>query len=129
MATTYLTAADIAALNALVTGQPGLLRDLGLLEGASMRVAAAAYYEEADLAAQGTLLAIAVALAHAFIDGNKRTGLASAMLFWRLNGLRLDASYLVLAQQLEAVVAAQEAERGPLADELARWARQHLWPW
>lgn len=42
-----------------------------------------------DLFAQAAAYLISVALAHAFHDGNKRTAFACAVIFLRLNGVRL----------------------------------------
>ena len=57
---------------AMGTAAPAL-RDEGALESALMRPQMAAHYESADLATQAALLIIGIALAHPFVDGNKRT--------------------------------------------------------
>ncbi|MBX2854528.1 MAG: type II toxin-antitoxin system death-on-curing family toxin [Rhodobacteraceae bacterium] len=49
----------------------------------------AAYDQNADLAALAAVLAHGLARNHGFVDGNKRTALAAAAVFLRLNGSRL----------------------------------------
>src|SRR5919204_6511794 len=75
--TRYLTVMDAIGLHArmmMAMGTaPATLRDEGALESALMRPQMAAHYESADLATQAALLIIGIALAHPFVDGNKRT--------------------------------------------------------
>jgi death on curing protein len=63
----------------------------------------AAYYEDADLVRQAALLAVGVAQAQAFLDGNKRTAFAVLDVFLRINGVRYNGGPIELAQQLEAL--------------------------
>lgn len=127
-AITRLAMADVLALNAHILGHDDGLLDEGKLAGALGRVEMAAHYEGADLIGQAARLLVAVALAHAFVDGNKRTGFRAAAAFWELNGLRLpDNDYPALAERLVALVAAT----GGREDEgmaLERWLRDHLTP-
>jgi death-on-curing protein len=69
-----------------------------------MRPQTAAYYQNADIVTQGALLIAGIALAHAFLDGNKRTALVSGYDFFRINGFTIVSLPLELAQQIEAVV-------------------------
>jgi death-on-curing protein len=105
--TDWLSLADVIALHATVmrhTGsEPAPLRDEGLLESAVLRPQMAAYYEEADLIRQATLLAAGVAQAQAFVDGNKRTALASMSAFLLANGYECVADSLDVAHQIEAL--------------------------
>jgi death-on-curing protein len=124
----YLTVADIIAINGemLRAMQGGALgaRDEGLLESAALRPRMAAHYEGADLAGQAATLIAGIALAHAFVDGNKRTALLAGAVFLALNGQELTAQPLELAQRIEALV----THPGMLADAIegfADWIRQH----
>jgi death-on-curing protein len=68
-----------------------------------MRPRMAASYEEADLVRQAALLAVGIAQAQAFLDGNKRTAYQATDVFLWINGLKLVGDPLALAQQLEEV--------------------------
>jgi death-on-curing protein len=67
------------------------IRDDNLLSGAINRpLQFAAYSEqECDLALLGAVLCEGIIRDHAFVDGNKRTGLAAALQFWENNALSL----------------------------------------
>ncbi len=127
----YLSLADVLALHQVMMEKFGLgpapLREEGLLESAIMRPRMAAYYEEADLIRQATLLAVGISQAQAYLDGNKRTAFAACDVFLRLNGFTIAADPLAIAQQIEAV-----AERtGNLAEATDRfevWLRLHMHP-
>jgi death-on-curing protein len=107
------------------TGQPATpLRDTGLLESALMRPQMAAFYEQADLIRQATLLAVGIPQAQAFLDGNKRAAFAALIVFLRLNGLKYSGDPMALARQLEAV-----ASREDDLDSAARfeaWLRERI---
>ena len=68
-------------------GQDGI-RDRGLLESAIAQPAATfdGEYLHGDLFAMGAAYAFHIAQAQAFVDGNKRTGVDSALTFLALNG-------------------------------------------
>ena len=87
----------------------------------------AAYYDGADLVRQATLLAIGIAQAQAFVDGNKRAAYGAVRAFLRVNGLRFMGEPLELARQVEAV-----GERtGSLAgatDRFEAWLRERVGP-
>lgn len=123
----YLSVADVIALNADTLGHAGGLIDEGKLIGALGRAEMAAYYDQADLIAQITRLLVALAIAHAFADGNKRTAVRAAAAFWRLNGLTLIGSYEDLAHQVVALVAAQ-GNREAESEVLEEWLRDHIRP-
>ena len=71
-------------------GQAGL-RDLGLLQSALAQPQAsfAAQWLHNDLYAMAGAYAYHLCQNHPFIDGNKRTALASALVFLELNGISL----------------------------------------
>lgn len=66
-------------------GAPGL-RDKALLEMGCARAMNLAAYTRADLPEIAAGYAFGIAKAHAFVDGNKRTALVTALTFLRLNG-------------------------------------------
>ena len=105
--TRYLSLADVIALHAAVMERTGYvaapLRSEALLDSAIQRPRTAAYYEGADLVRQAALLAVGVAQAQAFLDGNKRTAYAALDVFLRLNGVTFSGAPVELAQQLEDV--------------------------
>jgi death-on-curing protein len=58
---------------------------------------------------------------HPFLDGNKRTSMAAALVFLDINGITLTATW----QELYALamrVATGDAEKAEIAAELRRWA-------
>jgi death-on-curing protein len=127
--TRYLSLADVIAIHQFILAKMGSrpfpLRDEGLLESALLRAQMAAYYEDADVIRQSALLAVGIAQAQAFIDGNKRTAFGTADAFLRLNGWRHQGDYLDLARELEAVATRHDS----LQDATARfeaWLRAHL---
>ena len=68
------------------TGEQHFLRDVGLLESALARPRNAFAYGEEDIVILAVRLLAAIAQAHAFEQGNKRTAFAAARLFLRANG-------------------------------------------
>ena len=79
----YLSVDEVGSINAAVLSrdvQSSVLRDRDLLAGAVERPKTAAYYEQADLVTQTARLIAAIALAHAFKDGNKRTALLAGVI-------------------------------------------------
>lgn len=95
--TDFLTLDDVLALHAgsiaLFGGDPGI-KDLGLLESAL--AVPQATFDGVDLhetlAEKAAAYLYHVVKNHAFVDGNKRTGLACALVFLELNGFRWEAS-------------------------------------
>ncbi|ARE42534.1 Death on curing protein, Doc toxin (plasmid) [Rhodovulum sp. P5] len=62
------------------------LRDRALLEAGCARALNRAAYEAAGLPEIAAAYAFGISRAHAFIDGNKRTGFVTGVTFLRLNG-------------------------------------------
>ena len=62
-------------------------RDSGLVESALASAKITFYYTQHDLFEVAASCAFHLAEAQAFIDGNKRTGVASAMVFLAMNGV------------------------------------------
>lgn len=69
------------------------LRDPGLLESAVMRAEFKAKFDpEASLASIAASLGFGLIKNHAFLDGNKRIGLAAVVTMLKVNGFGLNAS-------------------------------------
>lgn len=82
----WITVDDLAAINRRSVEKP-FLRDRGLIEGAAAApVNLSAYEDETSLVRLAVRLIHAVAMAHAFEDGNKRTAFVGAKVFLDLNG-------------------------------------------
>lgn len=125
----YLGLAEVIALhNAIMerTGfAPSPLRSEGGLESAVMRARTAAYYEQADLIRQAALLAVGIAQAQAFLDGNKRTAFVCMDTFLRVNGHQFAGDSIELAQQLEQIATRQDTL--PAATERFEvWLRERV---
>ncbi len=126
----YLTVAEVLGINEAVLAQEGqqsLLVDEGKLESAIMRPQMAAHYEEADLARQTVLLVSGIALAHAFVDGNKRTALLAGRMFLGLNGYALEREPLEFAHAILALVNHNDSLEAA-ANRLEAWIRERLRP-
>jgi death on curing protein len=100
----YLTMADVLAVHNAIMSDLGYraepLRDEGLLESALLKPQMAAYYENADIVRQATLLAVGIAQNQPFVDGNKRTAYIACLTFLRANGLDFRGRPLEMADQL-----------------------------
>ena len=68
------------------TEEPHFLRDFGLLESALARPRNAFAYGEEDIVILAVRLLAAIAQAHAFEQGNKRTAFAATRVFLSANG-------------------------------------------
>ncbi|MBA2304458.1 MAG: type II toxin-antitoxin system death-on-curing family toxin [Acidobacteria bacterium] len=122
----YLSVAQLLDLHRVLLrafgGSEGL-RDRGGLASAAARPSSTFGGEDLypDLAAKAAALMHSLLLNHPFVDGNKRVGAAAAELFFRVNGLELDAS----DEELEAMtiaIATGDVE----AEALAIWFRQRI---
>lgn len=84
-------------------GHPGL-RDLGLLQSALAMPDAGlgGRYLHGDLSEMAAAYLFHIVPNHPFVDGNKRTGAAAAIVFLSLNGIELVAN----GTQLEKIVLA-----------------------
>jgi death on curing protein len=131
----YLTLLDVVAMNDEIVRRMGrttsVLRDEGALDSALMRPRMAAHYESAVLVMQTVLLLAGIALAHAFVDGNKRTALAACKTFLRLNGFQVVALAGDLddefGRRIEALVTGS-ARQSEMTVDLVAWLRPRLAP-
>ena len=107
---------------ALFGGSDGV-RDVGLLESALARPINKLAYGVTDLAVLAAAYGFGIAKNHPFVDGNKRTALASMIVFLGLNCLDLDASQEEAAAIVLSLAAGEVTE-----DVLARWIAAHTRP-
>lgn len=91
----FLTLDQVKALHRLALdrhgGQDGV-RDAATLESAVMHPCSVWLYGQGDLCDIAAAYAFHVAQAQAFMDGNKRTGIAAALVFLEGNGVSLPAA-------------------------------------
>ena len=92
------------------------LRNASRLASALERPATYAHYQDADLALQAAVLAHGIAEGQHFIDGNKRTALATMRTFLLINGFDVTASQEQRAQWILRL--SQELSPEALGDEL-----------
>lgn len=107
---------------ALFGGADGV-RDLGLLESALARPVNKFAYGERDVAVLAAAYGFGIARNHPFVDGNKRTALASVIVFLGLNGIDLDAPQEAATAIMLGFAAGEITEGG-----LARWVADHSRP-
>lgn len=122
----YLSAKDVLLLHSMAIDESGGshgLRDLGLLESAVARPQSSFGGEDLypNIFLKAAALIHGLLRNHAFIDGNKRTSMYSAMTFLELNGYKFDA------KQKEVVDFALkvENERTSVA-EISKWLKEHV---
>ena len=114
---------DFHAEQLALFGGPDGIRDLGLLESALGRPQNKFAYGETDLTALAAAYAFGIARNHPFVDGNKRTALASMIVFLNLNKLALVAPQEAASAIMLALAAGEIGE-----DVLARWIAGHVRP-
>jgi len=106
-------------------GGLGAIRDRGALEAAVMRPRMTFGGEDlySDLAAKAGALLHSLVLNHPFMDGNKRVGAHSALMFLLANDTELRASAAALA---DVTLATARGEMS--AEAVAIWFRQRSRP-
>lgn len=100
------------------------IRDRGLVEAAVAmpKQSFSGEYLHRDLFEMAAAYAFHIAESQAFVDGNKRTGLAAASVFLALNGYRLTDPDELLYEAMIAIGTRQLTKDG-LADVIRRCAR------
>ena len=125
----YLTAREGWGINQKVLhaqgGGSSLLRDRGILEGAVARPQMHAHYAGADLIDQAITLIVGLALAHPFVDGNKRTAFIAGDAYLRQNGLCIDADGREFGEELRSVVDTTD-DRETSEQRFSIYVRQHV---
>jgi len=103
-------------------GDPGL-RDAGLLDSAVAQPMAAfeGKYLHEDLSAMAAAYLFHLASNHRFVDGNKRTGLAAALVFLDANNIEVDDAGTELADVVVEMVE-EKRDKAWVANEIRRRA-------
>ena len=122
----FLTIEDVLAIHALQIalfgGSPGL-RDHGLLASAVAQAQATfgGRYVHTDLFEMAAAYHFHLVQNHAFVDGNKRIGLAAALVFLDLNGAPIEAGTDTLYELTMAIARGErsKAETAAALRELA----------
>lgn len=123
--TVYLTAEQALFLHYRLVSETGGehgVRDLGLLESAIARPQATFDRQELypDIFEKAAALMESLINNHPFVDGNKRTGIACAVLFLKQNGISFSAKNPEL-EKFTLRVASANAGRS----EIAKWLKKH----
>lgn len=118
--TVYLDLEDLLLL-ARRAGAPAV-RDLGLLSAAAQRPVTSLYGEEAypSLSDKGAVLLESIVRNHALVDGNKRLGWLSLVVFLGLNGTTLDVTD---DDAYDLVISVAEGRRS--WESTSRWLTEH----
>lgn len=120
----YLSVADVIAIHEVAMREseqsPAPLVREEALQSAVHHPRNLAWYSGAGLAEQVVEFLMHVAMAHAFVDGNKRTAVRSAEVFLELNGMSIpDAeTYLRFADNLVEWIAASPEDRPRIQEVL-----------
>ena len=117
----YLTPEQILFIHARLIAETGGehgLRDLGLLLSAVARPEGTFDGDELypDLYHKAAALMESLINNHPFVDGNKRTGVASAAMFLRINGTQLTASREELESFVLSIARGEES-----VETIAEW--------
>jgi death-on-curing protein len=99
------------------------VRDAGLLASALARPENLFAYRKPTLVELAASYAFGLMKNHPFVDGNKRSGFAVAVLFLELNGLRFTAAEVDATVQSLALAAGQLTEAG-----FAKWLQANATP-
>jgi death-on-curing protein len=117
----YLGLEDLLALAADL--RVPAVRDLGLLDAASLRPQTTLYGQDAyrNIHEKAAVLLESLTRNHALVDGNKRLGWLATVVFYGLNGIHLDAPE---DDAYDLVIAVSTGELGyeESASRLATWA-------
>jgi death on curing protein len=89
----YLTTGEVIRISEAEVGDD-VLADFGLLDAAVQRPQQSAFGTDAysDIHHKAAALLHSIARNHPFVDGNKRVGAASMIVFYNLNGWTLPVS-------------------------------------
>lgn len=122
--TIYLHAEDLLSLTADLAVGP--VRDLGLLESAAHRPSTTLWGKEAYPTLEGKAAALleSVVRNHPLVDGNKRLGWLSLVVFYELNDVILEASD---DEAYDLVIAVASGNTGidEISTALRRWRKEN----
>ena len=119
----YLDLDDLVAAAEVAVGGRPEVRDWGLLESALARPKASVFGEDAypGLNAKAAALLHSIITNHALVDGNKRLGLVTVLLFYGMNGCGLTATQDERVDLILAIADGRLSEVEKIAEHLARW--------
>jgi death on curing protein len=122
----FLTVEQVAILHRMALerhgGQDGM-RDRSAFESAAMQPRNVWHYGKADLFDVAAAYAFHLAESQAFFDGNKRTGMAAALVFLSGNGVTVPVATAELHAAMIAV-AERRLDKAGLANLLRRLVGQ-----
>lgn len=130
--TRYVTVDEVVAYHeALMRDEgapPAPLISFAKLESAVLRPSAEAFGEEffPTLAEKAAALLQGIVIAHPFLDGNKRAGLAATLLFLELNGVTATPDLDALYDFVIAVTTGELREVEDIAAQLRTLFAPHL---
>jgi death on curing protein len=124
----FLTLEEVLDIHAMQLGRFGGgagIRDQGLLESALAQPAATfgGQFIHEDLFAMAAAYLFHIVRNHPFVDGNKRVGLLSALVFLDLNGIALEHGTEAL-YELTMAVAEGRVDKAYVTTELRRIAHE-----
>ena len=100
----WIPVAEVVDINrdcVIATGEPFGIRDMNLLESAVARPRMQLIYGDTDdILDLAVTLLFSIAKNHPFQQGNKRTGVLSALVFLATNGFKLDVTDSALLGEL-----------------------------
>ena len=122
---TYLELHDLLLFGRAFLGHDPEVRDFGLLEAALARPRATVFGNDAypRLEEKGAALLLSLVGNHALIDGNKRLGWVSTLVFLELNGIVVEAPPAEAVALVLAVAAGEVADVATVAALLRGWGR------
>ena len=125
---TYLTLEDLFAMVERMFGTTRMVRDAGLLDASAYRPQATMFGDDLypTIHLKAAALMESLVRNHPLIDGNKRLGFAATLVFYGLNGWRLQLPQADAAVDLVLGVAKGEVELHRLAATLESWAQRTL---
>jgi death on curing protein len=122
---TYLTLDDLFAMVERMFGTTRMVRDAGLLDASAYRPQATMFGDDLypTIHQKAAALMESLVCNHALIDGNKRLAFAATVVFYGLNGWRLELPHEDAAVDLVLAVAKGEADLHRIARSLESWAQ------
>src|SRR5262245_44647420 len=109
-------------------GTSHMVRDAGLLDSAAHRPRATMFGDDLypTIHLKAAALMESLVCNHALIDGNKRLAFTAKVVFYGLNGWRLELPHVDAAVELVLSVAKGEIELHRIAANLESWAQRAL---
>ncbi len=125
MSFVYLELRDLILFGNAILGHDAEVRDFGLLESALARPRATVFGDDAypELDEKAAALLLSIVSNHALIDGNKRLGWVSALVFYELNGYLVEAPHDEAIDLVLAVASGAIDDVAHVARALRTWRR------